>query len=100
MLDCLTKPGFFFIKEEAEEKQGPDSHMYHHVGGIKDIVPVRDVLNVDKVDDAAVNQAIDNIAATSPYNETETDKFIALHRIAEPQVSRDRNHQSYTDQSK
>lgn len=68
--------------------------MDHHVCGIEDVVPERDVLYVDEIDDAAVDQSIQHIASPSADDEAETDVLMRFDVAASPQV----NHQCADEQ--
>ena len=74
--------------------------MYHDVGGIEYVVPIGNVLNVDEVDDAAVNEPIEDITGTSADDKTKTDKLVALYQLTEPQISDDCRQQADADKPK
>ena len=60
--------------------------MDHDVGGIEYVMPIGDMLYVDKVDYAAIHEPVHYIAGATPDYESETDIFIAFNSRAQPQV--------------
>lgn len=66
--------------------------MDHGIGSVEYVVPVGDMLDVDKVDHAAIHESIQNIAGTTTDYETEADIFIAFDGGAEPEIG------AHTDQ--
>ena len=75
--------------KDAEQEHGPDAQMDHDIGGVEYVVPVRDMLDINEIDNAAVEQAIEYVAGSATNNETEAYVFIALQVPTQPQV---RNH--------
>ena len=60
--------------------------MHHHVRGVKHVIPVRDMLDIDEVNYAAVDKSIEDITGTTTDKKTEANKFVAPHRISIPQI--------------
>ena len=54
--------------------------MDHDIGGIEYIVPVGNMLDVDKVDHTAVDKSIEYVAGAAADDETKADVFVALYR--------------------
>ena len=75
--------------EEREDYDRPDADVDHDVGGIEDIVPVRNMLNIDEVDDTAVNNAVENIAEARANDEAETNVLVKLGVFLAHQVDDD-----------
>ena len=61
--------------------------MNHHICRVEYIIPIGDMLYVNKVDDAAIDKTIEDITDPAADNKTETDEFISLHRIPETQIA-------------
>lgn len=72
--------------------------MHHDIGSVKNILPVRDALNIDEVHDAAVNQAIQNIAKPAPSDETEAVILIGLNVLAPIQIQDEAAYQYNTEE--
>lgn len=61
--------------------------MDHDIGSIENVVPRRDVLDVDEINHAAIQQPIHNVAATTTGNESEADIFVGLYFFTAKQVN-------------
>ena len=68
--------------------------MDHDIGSIEYIVPVGNVLNVDKVDHAAIYKSIQYVTGPATDDEAETDILIAFDRRAKPEIG------AYADQKR
>lgn len=68
--------------------------MDHDIGGIEYIVPVGDVLYVDKVDYTAIYEPIQNITGTTTDYEAEANILIALDRWTKPEIGAHTDQQS------
>ena len=66
------------VKEKTKNQHRPDSQVNHYVCSIEDIIPIRNMLNVDKVDYATVYQAIKDIAGTTPYRDLAGDQSLLM----------------------
>ena len=62
--------------------------MDHDIGGVENVIPVRDVLNVDEINNAAVNESVQNIAGAATYDKAKTNILKALNVFAKPQIER------------
>ena len=60
--------------------------MDHDIGCIEYVVPVGNVLDVDKVDHAAIHKSIKYIAGPATDYETEADILITLDCGTEPEI--------------
>lgn len=75
--------------------------MDHDIGCIEYVVPVGNVLDVNKVDHASIHKSIKYIAGPATDYETEADIFIAFDRRTDPEIGayayqeRDANHGKY-----
>lgn len=56
------------------------------------------MLNVDEVDDAAVQETVENIAGTTTHYKTETDVLDARQIVGKPEIGADCGEQGDTDQ--
>jgi hypothetical protein len=72
------------MNKETEKQQGPDTHMHHDIGSIKYIIPIGDMLDVDEVNDTAIDQPIKNITAATADYKSKADIFMPLHILAKP----------------
>ena len=63
-------------ENETENQHGPNTQMNHDIRCIEDIVPVRNMLDIDEVDYATVNKPIQNITGATSDHETKTDILI------------------------
>ncbi len=72
--------------KEAKEKKRPDADMDHDIGSIEYVVPVGDMLNVDKVDHATIHKSIQDVAGPSADDEAEANILIALDRRTDPEI--------------
>ena len=86
--------------QEAEDQHRPDADMHHDVGCVEYVVPIRDVLNIDEVDDASVDESVQDVAGASANDECEADVFIVLNGLAKPQVSHNCTQQADAYQAK
>jgi len=68
--------------------------MNHYIGGIEYVVPVGDVLNVDKVNHTTIHESIQYIAGPAADYESEADILIALDCGTEPEIG------AYADQKR
>lgn len=68
--------------------------MNHDIGSIKYIVPIRNMLYVDKVDNTAIHEPIQNVTCTSTDYEAEADILVALDRWTKPEVGAHADQQS------
>ena len=85
------------VGENAKQEHGPDAQVNHDIGGIEDVIPEGDVLYIDEVDDAAIDESVGDITGTAAYYEAEADVFIALQVLAEPEIGADPQKQADTD---
>ena len=60
--------------------------MDHDISGIEYIIPIGNMLYVDKVDNATVYESIQYIAGSTPDYEAEANILIALDWGAEPEI--------------
>ena len=74
--------------------------MDHDVGSVEHIMPEWDLLNINKIDDAAVYQSIGNIAGSASDHKSKADVLIAFKCWTEDEVGRDAQQQADTDQAK
>jgi len=71
--------------------------MNHDIGGIEYIVPVGNMLDIDKVDHTAVNKSIEYVAGAATDYETEADVFVAHYRWAKPEIDANAQQKRDTD---
>ena len=74
--------------------------MDHDVGSVEHIMPEWNLLNINKIDDAAVYQSIGNIAGSASDHKSKADVLIAFKCWSEDEVGRDTQQQADTDQAK
>jgi len=74
--------------------------MHHHIGGIEYIVPVGNMLYVDKIDDTAVDEAVEDIAGAATDNEAEANVFKFLDRLSQPEITDNSDKQTNADSAK
>ena len=72
--------------KEAKEKKRPYADMDHDIGSIEYVVPVGNVLDVNKVDHASIHKSIKYIAGPATDYETEADILITLDCRTEPEI--------------
>ena len=71
--------------------------MDHDIGCIEYIVPVGNMLDVDKVDHAAIDKPIEYVAGAATDDETEADVFVAHYRWAKPEIGANAQQKRDTD---
>ena len=73
--------------------------MDHDVGRVEYIMPEGDLLNINKINDAAVDQSIGDIAGAASDYKPKADVLIAFEGRIDYQVGRDAHQQADTDQA-
>ena len=73
--------------------------MDHDVGRVEYIMPEGDLLNINKINDAAVDQSIGDIAGAASDHKPKADVLIAFEGRIDYQVGRDAHQQADTDQA-
>jgi len=84
------------LTEETVKQQRPDADMHHDVSRIENVIPVGNMLNVDVIDHAAMDQPVEYVAQSPTDNETETDILQALNCRTQYQVGGYAREQSQT----
>ena len=74
--------------------------MYHYIGSIEYVVPEGNMLDIDEIDDAAIDEAVQDIADASTSDEAEADIFMALNSATSPQVNNQGCDQAHAEKSK
>lgn len=69
--------------------------MHHDVRRVEYVMPEWNALHVDEIDDAAIQQSIQDIAPAASDDKSEAKVFVGLHIAAPPQV-----HHQGADQQK
>lgn len=87
------------IEIETKQEHWPNADVYHYIGCIKYVVPERYVLDVNEVDNAAIYQAIYNIAGPATDDKPKADIFVALNRFAECEIEADNTEQRHTQKT-
>ena len=88
------------VQHKTDDQQGPDTQVDHDVGRVEYIMPEWDLLNINKINNAAVDQSICNIAGAASDHKPKTDVLIAFEGRIDYQVGRDTQQQADTDQAK
>ncbi len=90
---------FLIAGKETEIEHWPKSDVNHHICRIENVMPIGNLLDIDEIDHAAVQQSVKNIAATTTDYKAEADVFVGLDFAASPQVNNQCADQQQTERT-
>ena len=96
---ATLSPPAGFARQQAVQNHRPNAHMDHHIGEIEDVVPPRNMLQINIVDHAAVKQPVEYIAESAAGDKTETDVLEAGDVFGQQQPGGDAAEQRQTQQA-
>ncbi len=80
-LRVARRASILLRQQEACDQGRPNTQMDEHIGGIEDIRPMRDALNIDEIDDGTTQNTIQHIRGTATDDETEEYVLIPLRGL-------------------
>lgn len=80
----------FFSFPDIQQQHWPNAKMDHNIGSIEDVFPIGYALKVDKINDRAEQQTVENIAGAAAHDQSEAEVVVAFQGFRPDQV----NHES------
>lgn len=89
-INALAVSHNLFSFPDIQQQRRPNAKVDHNIGGIEDVFPIGYALKVDKINDRAEQQAVENIAGAASHDQSEAEVMAEFQCFRPDQV----NHES------